>query len=147
MCFANLHLSLSLPERYPPSCADLIFYSLFFSLFCYLALRTICLAYRDLQGNEDITSKDELGVFSIEKQELTLMGVFGIADVIRPEVPGAVAQCKRAGIKVRMVTGDNLDTARAIAIQCGIMDKDDPNAIAIEGPEFIAKTGGVVCKK
>ena len=76
-----------------------------------------------------------------------LMGIFGIADVIRPEVPHAVFLCKAAGIKVRMVTGDNKDTARAIALQCGIIEKDDPNALVLEGPEFIQRTGGVVCKK
>lgn len=46
-----------------------------------------------------------------------------------------------------MVTGDNKDTARAIALKCGIIDDSDENAIIIEGPDFIAKTGGVVCKK
>jgi tyrosyl-tRNA synthetase len=47
--------------------------------------------------------------------------VAGIADPVRAAVPGAVASCKAAGIKVRMVTGDNLVTAKYIAAQCGIM--------------------------
>lgn len=80
------------------------------------ALRTICLAYKEIIGNEDMITKDNLGVFDVETHDLTLFAVFGIADVIRPEVPFAVAQCKRAGIKVRMVTGDNKDTAKAIAL-------------------------------
>lgn len=54
------------------------------------ALRTICLAYREISGSEDLTSKDNLGVFDIETKDLILMGVFGIADVIRPEVPKAL---------------------------------------------------------
>lgn len=65
---------------------------------------------------------------------------------MRPEVPDAVAQCRKAGIKVRMVTGDNKDTARAIARDCGIIQEGDTQSIVIEGPEFIERTGGVVCK-
>ena len=53
--------------------------------------------------------------------ELTLLLVAGIADPVRAAVPGAVAQCKAAGIKVRMVTGDNLVTAKFIARECGIL--------------------------
>ena len=55
------------------------------------------------------------------ERELTLLLVAGIADPVRAAVPGAVASCKAAGIKVRMVTGDNLVTAKYIAAQCGIM--------------------------
>lgn len=54
------------------------------------ALRTICIAYKDLSPNDDITTKNEQGVFTIENENFTLMGIFGIADVIRPEVPHAV---------------------------------------------------------
>lgn len=79
------------------------------------ALRTICLAYKDLNGKEDLESKDNLGVYDIETSDLTLVAIFGIADIVRPEVPEAVRKCFEAGIKVRMVTGDNKDTARAIA--------------------------------
>ncbi len=46
-----------------------------------------------------------------------------------------------------MVTGDNKDTARAIALKCGIIDPNDPDSIVIEGPDFIKLTGGVVCRK
>jgi Ca2+ transporting ATPase len=66
---------------------------------------------------------------------------------VRPEVPDAVAKCQRAGIKVRMVTGDFKDTAKAIAIKCGIFDPNDPTCLIMEGEEFIRMTGGVVCKK
>ncbi|MBQ4144094.1 MAG: cation-translocating P-type ATPase [Thermoguttaceae bacterium] len=50
----------------------------------------------------------------------TLVGLLGIADPMRPEVPAAVAQCHKAGIVVKMVTGDSLPTARAIALESGI---------------------------
>lgn len=52
---------------------------------------------------------------------------------MRKEVPGAVATCTKAGIFVRMVTGDNIHTARHIARECGILTED---GIAMEGPTF-----------
>ena len=67
-------------------------------------------------------------------------------DVLRQEVPGAVEKCRLAGIKVRMVTGDNKVTARAIAINCGITN-NDPDRIVMEGAEFMERVGGVICKK
>ncbi|EAS05962.2 calcium-translocating P-type ATPase, PMCA-type protein (macronuclear) [Tetrahymena thermophila SB210] len=113
------------------------------------ALRTLVCAYKDIPDNADITTKNELGVFNIETTDLTLHAIFGIYDVVRPEVPGAIEKCKIAQIKVRMVTGDNKDTARAIAKECGIISAaDDSNPYSVlEGPDFIQKIGGVVCKK
>jgi hypothetical protein len=55
-----------------------------------------------------------------------------IQDPVRAEVPDAVAVCKRAGIFVRMVTGDNTYTAQHIARECGILT----DGIALEGPDF-----------
>jgi Ca2+-transporting ATPase len=52
---------------------------------------------------------------------------------VRKEVPDAVATCQRAGITVRMVTGDNIHTAKHIARECGILTED---GIALEGPDF-----------
>lgn len=57
------------------------------------ALRTIVLGYKELKGNEDIETKDRLGVFDIETKGLTLLGIFGIKDILREEVPGAVKTC------------------------------------------------------
>jgi len=57
----------------------------------------------------------------------------GLQDPVRQEVPAAVATCIRAGIFVRMVTGDNVHTARHIARECGILTED---GIALEGPAF-----------
>lgn len=56
-------------------------------------------------------------------------------DVIRYEVPDAVEKCKIAGITVKMVTGDNKVTARAIALKCGITT-EDPDRLILEGAEF-----------
>lgn len=55
------------------------------------SLRTIGLAYKNLNGNEDITSKNDKGVYDVETQNLILIAIIGIKDILRPEVPGAVA--------------------------------------------------------
>ncbi|MEQ2198000.1 hypothetical protein XENOCAPTIV_006178, partial [Xenoophorus captivus] len=66
---------------------------------------------------------------------LTCIAVVGIEDPVRPEVPEAIRKCQRAGITVRMVTGDNINTARAIATKCGILQPGD-DFLCIEGKEF-----------
>ena len=71
--------------------------------------------------------------------------VVGIKDPLRTDVTAAVQQCQRAGIFVRMVTGDNLLTARAIAQECGIINPDDKDSLVMNGMDFINKVGGVVC--
>lgn len=100
------------------------------------SLRTIGLAYKDLSGLEDITTKNDKGVYDIETSNLVLIGILGIKDILRPEVPGAVACCKTAGIKVRMVTGDNKITAKAIARECGILINEE-TSLVMEGPDFV----------
>ena len=111
------------------------------------ALRTLCIAYKNVSGSEDTSAKDDKGIFDIEKSNLTLFCVIGIKDILRQEVPHSVDQCREAGIKVRMVTGDNKLTAKAIALECGIIDPNDQNSIVIEGTDFINQIGGVVCKE
>lgn len=71
----------------------------------------------------------------------------GIKDILRQEVPDAIKKCRSAGIKVRMVTGDNKVTARAIALECGLILPEDKNSLVIEGSEFMNLTGGIVCAK
>ncbi|CAB4067371.1 ATP2B [Lepeophtheirus salmonis] len=66
---------------------------------------------------------------------LTCLCVVGIEDPVRPEVPQAIKQCQSAGITVRMVTGDNINTARAIATKCGIIKQGD-NFLVMDGKEF-----------
>ena len=57
--------------------------------------------------------------------DLTCICICGIEDPVRPEVPEAIEKCQNAGITVRMVTGDNVNTARSIAIKCGIISPND----------------------
>lgn len=68
-----------------------------------------------------MTEKDSRNVYQIEKSGLIFFGLIGIKDILRREVPAAIQQCKKSGITVRMVTGDNKMTARAIAKECGII--------------------------
>ncbi|KAM6986837.1 plasma membrane calcium-transporting ATPase 1 isoform 4-T5 [Aplochiton taeniatus] len=95
-------------------------------------LRTICLAYRDFpasEGEPDWDNENDI------LTSLTCVCVVGIEDPVRPEVPDAIRKCQRAGITVRMVTGDNINTARAIASKCGILQPGD-DFLCIEGKEF-----------
>lgn len=84
----------------------------------------------------------------VEKTDFTLIGILGIKDIIRKEVPEAVATCQRAGITVRMVTGDNKITAMAIAKECNIIDEKFgiTGDSVLEGPEFYERMGGLICK-
>ena len=77
------------------------------------ALRTICMAYRFSDAAETDWS-------DTHSPQMIVIGIVGIRDPVRPEVPEAVRRCQDAGVIVRMVTGDNKVTAKNIAIACGI---------------------------
>jgi Ca2+-transporting ATPase len=89
--------------------------------FSDLALRTMLLCFRDMGEDDD------------PEQDLTVLALVGIEDPLRPEVVHCMHQCERAGVMVRMVTGDFVNTAKAIATQCGILK---PDGIAMLGEEF-----------
>jgi len=90
-------------------------------------------------------SKDTVyeGVRAIEDNNLILVSILGIMDIVRETVPIAVEKCKKAGIKVRMVTGDNKITAEAIAKKCGIWHEDSK---VMEGKDFMDIIEGVTQK-
>lgn len=92
------------------------------------ALRTLCLAFKDIEETSDESIPDD---------NYTLIAIVGIKDPLRPGVKEAVQTCIAAGIVVRMVTGDNINTAKAIAKECGILTDD---GIAIEGSDFRDKS-------
>lgn len=54
------------------------------------ALRTIVLAYKELKDSDDLDTRNNLGVYDIETSDLTCIAIFGIKDILRGEVPGAV---------------------------------------------------------
>uniref|UniRef100_A0A8C3HRY6 Calcium-transporting ATPase n=1 Tax=Chrysemys picta bellii TaxID=8478 RepID=A0A8C3HRY6_CHRPI len=94
-------------------------------------LRTICLAFRDFAAGPEPDWENENDIVG----ELTCIAVVGIEDPVRPEVPEAIRKCQKAGITVRMVTGDNINTARAIAAKCGILQPGE-DFLCLEGKEF-----------
>lgn len=85
----------------------------------------MCLAYRDFDSNVEKWTEEH-------EADFTLIGVVGIEDPLRPEVPAAILDCKRAGIKVRMVTGDSLNTASKIAEECGILTSEGIAMVAAD---------------
>ena len=115
-----------------------------------LALRVIAVAFTDFESiadaNPEVHEPDNNGVHPFEDRNLTFIGLFGITDVLRDGVENAVKQCQKAGIRVRMVTGDSKLTAVAIAKQCGILDpNDNSKARVMEGKEFMELIEGIVC--
>jgi len=84
-------------------------------------LRMLALAYRDvLLPFQTEENGDEFSAPQLER-DLTLLAIIGIEDPMRQEVPAAIEACHRAGISVRMLTGDNRTTGSSIARQCGIL--------------------------
>lgn len=82
------------------------------------ALRVLALAYRPWNS-------DRLTVGPEDERELTFVGLVGMQDPPRPEVRAAVEQCRAAGIRVLMVTGDNKSTAESVARQIGLLTGRD----------------------
>ncbi|KAG0321343.1 hypothetical protein BG000_003276, partial [Podila horticola] len=95
------------------------------------ALRTIALSYRDVSSSEFKKFNDE----EAPDAKLICLGVVGIQDPLRPGVVESVRDFAKAGVTVRMITGDNIQTARAIAKNAGILIK---GGLAMTGPEFRA---------
>ena len=108
-------------------------------------LRTLLVSYVDFDEAEWNRMKDQNNGFAttedMEKVEvdLTMVGIFGLKDPLRPGIREAVETCHKAGINVRMVTGDNIDTARAISLEAGIIEESHLNDQ--EDPEFVCMTG------
>ncbi|KAI8339734.1 hypothetical protein BC941DRAFT_421275 [Chlamydoabsidia padenii] len=98
---------------------------------CYgnSCLRTIAMCYRDFDDwPSHWTLQDALDLGG-----LTMLGVVGIEDPLRPGAKQAVMNCQKAGVCVRMVTGDNMLTAKSIARKCGIYRYGD---LAMDGATF-----------
>ncbi|KAI8566329.1 hypothetical protein RHMOL_Rhmol02G0032400 [Rhododendron molle] len=97
------------------------------------SLRCIAFAHKQVpeQENED-------GKLHIEENCLTLLGLVGLKDPCRPGVKKAMEECQYAGVNVKMITGDNIFTARAIATECGILkpNQDMKSGAVVEGVEF-----------
>jgi Ca2+-transporting ATPase len=82
------------------------------------ALRVLAAAYREWETQPPLLSSED-------ESDLTFIGLAGMMDPVRDEVPAAIEQCRTAGIRPVMITGDHIDTATAIAMQLGIIN--DPS--------------------
>eukprot|EP01065_Artemidia_motanka_P013954 TRINITY_DN1789_c0_g1_i6.p1 TRINITY_DN1789_c0_g1~~TRINITY_DN1789_c0_g1_i6.p1 ORF type:complete len:1254 (+),score=543.14 TRINITY_DN1789_c0_g1_i6:34-3795(+) len=93
-----------------------------------MALRGIAVAYCELEGSSVPQYLDEFcdgkDPYDPDQRRLTLLGICGIQDPPREEVPEAVSSVQLAGVTVRMCTGDNTGTGTAIAQECGLVDKE-----------------------
>jgi len=76
--------------------------------------------------------------YNFIESDATFLGYVGIKDPPRPGVPASIQRCKRAGIRVLMITGDNKDTACAIAKELGIVSTDDNDDKFMDGRELDA---------
>ncbi len=107
------------------------------------AMRTLAFAHAVLPAD---TPADEAGLAerrdSLEKG-LVFDGCVAIRDPLREDVKAAVDRCRSAGIEVKMITGDNVETARAIACDLGLIDRrdapiDTDDALVLTSPRFNA---------
>jgi Ca2+-transporting ATPase len=99
------------------------------------SLRCIAFAHKQLSEEQYEDGKEEK---RLQEDSFTLLGLLGIKDPIRPGVKKAVDDCQHAGVNIKMITGDNVFTARAIAIECGILEygAENINGAVVEGEEF-----------
>ncbi|XP_030446376.2 calcium-transporting ATPase 12, plasma membrane-type-like [Syzygium oleosum] len=96
------------------------------------SLRCIAFAYKKINGSiAQVHGR-------LEEDGLTLLGIVGIKDPCRPGVRRAVVSCRSAGVNIKMITGDNVHTARAIALECGILNSDEDleHEAIVEGAQF-----------
>jgi Ca2+-transporting ATPase len=106
------------------------------------SLRTIGFVYRDFdswpparpgRGGQQHPDHANEADFTDVFRQLNWLGVVGIQDPLRETVRDAVRDCQRASVMVKMVTGDNVETASAIAKECGILTE---GGLVMEGPDF-----------
>ncbi|MBQ3129415.1 MAG: calcium-translocating P-type ATPase, PMCA-type [Bacteroidaceae bacterium] len=108
------------------------------------AMRTLGFAYKILTDKE-AEAPYENGRLSA--RDLTYLGVVAISDPVREDVPRAVGACRKAGIDIKIVTGDTPATAREIARQIGIWTQDDSDKNIITGPAFEALSDEEAAKR
>ena len=97
------------------------------------ALRTLGLAYAEI-GDDNVIADGKL----IDTSKMKMLGVVAISDPIRKEVPAAIKECLDAGIKVKIVTGDTVGTAKEIGRQVGLWNDSDTDKNILSGTEVAA---------
>ena len=101
------------------------------------AMRTLAFASRPLSEGDDPDALLE-ALKNGDAPQLDFMGIVSISDPVREDVPAAIQDCRNAGMKVKIVTGDTGATAREIGRQVGLWTRDDNDETIITGPEFAA---------
>jgi P-type Ca2+ transporter type 2B len=111
-------------------------------------LRCLAVGYKYISEKEAQGCKDKVKEsnesYHIEETGFVLVGIFAIADSLRPGVEDSVKTCNNAGINLVMITGDNIETAVAIAKSANII-KANEEYQALSGGDFYNKIGGVFC--
>ncbi|KAL6217453.1 hypothetical protein ACLB2K_010670 [Fragaria x ananassa] len=102
------------------------------------SLRCIAFAHAQISEEEIEYSDDDKTHQRLKEDGLILLGIVGLKDPCRPGVIDAVRVCKAAGVDIKMITGDNIFTAKAIATECGILKKENQpsDGQVVEGAEF-----------
>lgn len=105
-----------------------------------LGLRTLALAQVDGANLDKASYRTQTSSEYVQfEQNMSLVGIVGMMDPPRPEVPSAIARCKSAGIRVIVITGDNQPTAETICRQIGVLPSDvnaDLKGLSYTGREF-----------
>ena len=116
-------------EALPMTPAMLRFLDMKINFMAKRALRTLMLAHADFASAKDLPL--DWMTNPPDDKNLICDSIVGIIDPLRKDVKDAVLTAQRAGVVVRMVTGDNIHTASAIAAECGILTR---GGLALEGP-------------
>ena len=95
------------------------------------ANRTLAFAYKELNDTDDIFTDGKLNI-----NDLAMMGIVGIEDPVRTDVPAAIEDCLNAGIQVKIVTGDAPGTAKEIGRQLGLWKPEDRDENILIGTEL-----------
>ena len=95
------------------------------------ANRTLAFAYKELNETDDIFTDGKLNI-----NDLNMMGIVGIEDPVRTDVPAAIEDCLNAGIQVKIVTGDAPGTAKEIGRQLGLWKPEDTDDNILIGTEL-----------
>ncbi|MDR2126128.1 MAG: calcium-translocating P-type ATPase, PMCA-type [Prevotellaceae bacterium] len=102
------------------------------------AMRTLGFAYAIIEDENADYIKDGKLIFNSQFSILNFLGIVAISDPVRLEVPDAVKNCLKAGINVKIVTGDTPGTAKEIGRQIGLWSENEPDNHHITGTDFAA---------